>query len=1303
MVSEIPSEEEEDCTVEQLSALNKRVNTLDLPPFVDLGVWQPYGRRALRATKFRAWFPDGAGGYMARELPGPANWSQWLAAWRVFQTAAIMLDILPLATLQLYERHIERLVKLYPAAWHVVVLADEKARGEKWARIRLRISADIAAGKSPPDLWDSRKPWIASMHALVGDTAFWEDQVRSPANAWMAAGGRGVARSPEESFVSQASTLHSDPGDPFFSARKSTKEKRLAKKRRIQADKEELKAFRSANKPGGKADGKGGFKDGNLKAKDQAGGDLYFSWDSALGTVRRMCPWAPYGMTASAGFCFLHLFSGVKDKLGDAIREEAAAEGIQVTIEAYDIETGSDLTDHALLHRILSKARRGGYHGGHSGFPCTTFTRLRWRRAPGLPGPVRSREHIYGLPSNSRAQQDEADRGTLMACQSAEILDAISRSGSDTFERPVTIENPPETDHPEAGSAYCLPEIVAWVDREGTEFADFNNCIYANPNLGEQPYKKPQRFVGRLRGLSSLSGTCKCGKDFIHPKVVGVKASRDSASYPVALCTEYARLVVKTWKGRRQPNDIEPPPFTPQTPRVIQEAEWEGGEGKFGGLRQQVSKKAQRDLENKEAIGGLRRPIWSLERVPGLRSVGQAVSNLFDEYVRENQEAARAAEAYGSEGFQIRHVEGWKRRLDDHFGVDTEASPVQLKGFLHYDTPAHVALLMAWIKQVGDPDEEVVRWLKEGAPLGANSDIATCGIFPLKDSDEVAWLNYKSFVDNKEDSEEEMRRLADLGYIKTISKEEAERYFTKPVVSRLGLIIKEKADGTRKRRIIVDALRSGANKKARCPERIILPRPSDVYTMAADLKHHEPQLLEWYRAEKRPTTEWGSELVAADLTDAFTHFPTAPAEHEQCLSPAGDGRNYVVFIAMFFGHKCAPLIMCRLAALLSRLLQGLFWQAELQLATYIDDPLMALVGSRPRRIRNLSLALLTLGALGIRLAWHKGSRGSRIVWIGVQFTLRWREGVLDNEIPDKLRRELLEKLIKWASGGLVPLGELRTFAGKLTWAAGIYKRARWAVSVVYGAITAHEAEVKAGEEAARREKRQDKRIKDNLVPVRRFEMARLWLATLLQDNQPVTRRSLWTKPATLMFVTDASPQGCGGLLLVRASTRAPWTILKAFEYQICKDDADLLGFVYQSHKSQAYLEALAIFLALKEWGPLIRSIKVGVAIRSDSTVALSLLEKAASSTPALNLLSSEMALKLEHLQVDEVTLSHLPGKINALADWLSRPATRGGIPESLQEVKTAKPARLRREDFKLGLARSHDASQAGAMWAALTD
>ena len=744
------------------------------------------------------------------------------------------------------------------------------------------------------------------------------------------------------------------------------------------------------------------------------------------------------------GLCFLHLFSGPQDLLGEAIKAAAEAEGVRVEVEAYDLATGHDLAEAGLQRQIADKARKGGYHAAHAGFPCTTFTRLRWRAEKGLPGPVRSRQFIYGLPSNSRAQQKEADRGTLFACLSLRLLDLVENSEAAGH---VTIENPPETDHPMAGSAYYLPEVIEWINRPCTEYADFNHCFYASPGEGEQLYKKPQRLVGRLPGLAKLSATCKCNKGTVHPKVVGPTASKDSAHYPRAFCKRYAELLVSAWK-RKACASLKRPASALNMPageRVIQEAEWQGGPGKFGSMTAHESKKARRDQENKEAIGGMRRPAGALERVPGLRAVGLEIDNLFEEFLVRVPGAARAAEGYGTEGFAIKHVDEWQRALEAHFGVNSQPPPVQLKSLLHYDTPVNAALLEAWIKKAKDPDQVVVDWLKEGAPLGANRPIPSTGIFPPKEEDLRAWeearaqaqmwetdRNYSSYTENAEDSEQEMSRLEKLGYVKKITKDQAVGYFSEPVVSRLGLIVKPKADGTVKRRIIVDALRSGANLKARCPERIILPRPADIYNMAVDLKATEPQLLEWYRARGIPTSEWGTELVAADLTDAFTHFPVHPEEHEQCISPAGDGAHYFVFVAMFFGHKCAPLIMCRLAALLSRMLQGLFWHAELQLATYIDDPLTALVGSRSRRNRNLSLALLTLGALGIRLAWHKGARGSQITWIGVTFSLRWREGALESEIPDKLRDELLEKLDKWANGGMVPLAQLRTFAGKLT-------------------------------------------------------------------------------------------------------------------------------------------------------------------------------------------------------------------------------------------------------------------------------
>ena len=60
-----------------------------------------------------------------------------------------------------------------------------------------------------------------------------------------------------------------------------------------------------------------------------------------------------------------------------------------------------------------------------------------------------------------------------------------------------------------------------------------------------------------------------------------------------------------------------------------------------------------------------------------------------------------------------------------------------------------------------------------------------------------------------------------------------------------------------------------------------------------------------------------------------------------------------------------------------------------------------------------------------------------------------------------------------------------------------------------------------------------------------------------------------------MIVTDASPQGCGGMLLIRASLGTPWKVLKAYEYPVEPVDASLLGFMHKSHKGQGFLEALA--------------------------------------------------------------------------------------------------------------------------------
>eukprot|EP00969_Alexandrium_andersonii_P111855 4940245-Alexandrium_andersonii.AAC.1 len=56
----------------------------------------------------------------------------------------------------------------------------------------------------------------------------------------------------------------------------------------------------------------------------------------------------------------------------------------------------------------------------------------------------------------------------------------------------------------------------------------------------------------------------------------------------------------------------------------------------------------------------------------------------------------------------------------------------------------------------------------------------------------------------------------------------AQERFGGGTVSKVALILKTKADGSTKRRLVVDLRRSGGNALARAPQRIVLPRIVDA-------------------------------------------------------------------------------------------------------------------------------------------------------------------------------------------------------------------------------------------------------------------------------------------------------------------------------------------------------------------------------------------------------------------------------------------------------------------------------------------
>eukprot|EP00435_Cladocopium_sp_Y103_P023448 s5122_g5.t1 len=114
-----------------------------------------------------------------------------------------------------------------------------------------------------------------------------------------------------------------------------------------------------------------------------------------------------------------------------------------------------------------------------------------------------------------------------------------------------------------------------------------------------------------------------------------------------------------------------------------------------------------------------------------------------------------------------------------------------------------------------------------------------------------------------------------------------------------------------------------------------------------------------------------------------------------------------------------------------------------------------------------------------------------------------------------------------------------------------------------------------------------------------------------------------------------------------------------------------MGVPFREAASQSALEAWTILIAIRFWKAKIRGDKL--LIKSDSIVALAIMKKLSSGSPTLNWVGAELSIELEALQVSEVVAHHLPGQLNKAADWLSRPDTRGAMPEGLVGVTVRVP------------------------------
>ena len=1006
-------------------------------------------------------------------------------------------------------------------------------------------------------------------------------------------------------------------------------------------------------------------------------------------------------------FRFVHLFSGPRDVLAEELKAQCEAEGLGIDVESYDklIDSSHDLVKSEPFETILNKSKNQDYDGGHAGFPCSSFSRARLNSSGEGPGPVRSGLEIYGLASNDRRQQAEADRGTVLAVRSTMVVAEIVTSQRKRAVPTVgTLENPPGSDTKEEGPAWELPELKEFEEKLNATTALFNTCAYQ----AKEKYKwfKPGRMTGCLAELSTLTRKCTCPSWVKHQALVGKHLTAKAAEYPQELAKAYAKLVVKAFKvtmqmewwrhqlrmkseevSAAQKNWIaskmkkQLPPVTmvdlSSSKRAWLADDVENDKGPTEG----PSKKRRKEQENQHFVGGMRNPAKAVSRLTKLAEAGRDVRRLWTRFVKDNPKVIETAESYGSENCELdpEALECWRKEIESFLKVK-EFEDIILKEPGRFVSPLNSKLWKGWRKFSGDPERDLVQWIREGAPLGMAEDIPYCGIFPMTDEElpEVEGMpdieaqlgaeNYKSFKEEPEHAMHEIERYLKKGFCMEVDEMDLRRQFPTGTISKLALILKEKEDGSIKRRIIIDLLRSGGNSRCKIRERIVLPRVQDVMDSLKYLREQRFSVMLRAQREEWPDADQCQdiELVSADLADAYCHLAVAERELGNCVTPSMHPGKYLVFTAMLFGFRGAPLIMGRFASMLARMLQALIPPDEMQSQLYMDDPLWMMQGPKWRRQENLALILYMCGALGVKLQFKKGFRGLDAVWIGTRMELRLAEEVLVLSIPPKMMNEVTKTLTGWNNKGMVPVREVRAVTGKLSWICGIITRARWCVNILYAVITQTLKDVSLEEERAKR--RDDTRPKPHMVAVHRMELPRQWFLAMFEkpDKFAVRREPLYAVHPTFALITDASPQGVGAILADIDKGSKQLVPLEALEIPVTEDIAKWMGIEWKAPSGQGPLEAWAVLMALKKWKHRLRG--CSILIRSDSVVALATIRKTAAPSPVLNWIGAELALRAEELQLGRFVAQHIPGSWNQEADWLSRPHERGELPERLKGV-----------------------------------
>ena len=288
-----PVRPEAEPSPDQISAMKVRVLQLDMAPYADFGIFVSHQRRFSKTLKFLNHLLQPDGTFRAVEVPGPPSYDDWESSWQVFANTLLTLEVgtgpdaLPVASLSAldeYKDAFRDLVRNYGESWHLCVTAEDRCRGEHFARLRRKLEEQYQKGLAPS--YDPHRPWNEVFRVAARDREYWDRHVREPALLFRTGGKHKEQVGGTGSLTDR--TKDAQPKKPRPSQKERLK-KQLEKLRS-----QEGRSERTGQQQGWKG-GKGGEKGRGIKRDgkgrymtDRQGRPICFGYNN--GECQSKCP-----------------------------------------------------------------------------------------------------------------------------------------------------------------------------------------------------------------------------------------------------------------------------------------------------------------------------------------------------------------------------------------------------------------------------------------------------------------------------------------------------------------------------------------------------------------------------------------------------------------------------------------------------------------------------------------------------------------------------------------------------------------------------------------------------------------------------------------------------------------------------------------------------------------------------------------------------------------------------------------------------------------------------------------------------